>query len=222
RFGGHHRRAGNGRVGSQSLGHGGRLELGDTAFGRRETPIEQGGGYFPQLPRSYASVVASGKAGGVSVGASDCHGVGTREQGYLAKDDALEFKDIEDGAGGGGVNGGVQVFSSPSMEDQILSIHGMDDPLVNMSEEAALLSQVEESCLGARSKNSKSNSNLASPAKEIYKSHVGVTGANGSSNALGVSQTQGCQEEPDSAGCEVPLEHSFFWFCRGQSGKRWS
>ncbi|KAL7000568.1 hypothetical protein U1Q18_001719 [Sarracenia purpurea var. burkii] len=79
----------------------------------------------------------------------------------------------------------------------------------NMLEEVALLSQVEKPLFAARSKNSKSNINMASSAKEIYKPHEGVVVAEGNPNALEVFQVQGCQGEDDSLGCGELPEHIY-------------
>ncbi|KAL6970831.1 hypothetical protein U1Q18_030515 [Sarracenia purpurea var. burkii] len=82
----------------------------------------------------------------------------------------------------------------------------------DLSEEVTLLSQVEESISGARNKNSKSNSYMVTPAKEVCKSYAEVAGTIGSLNALKASQAQGCQIAANSIGCgELPInlaEHS--------------
>ncbi|KAL6996261.1 hypothetical protein U1Q18_006397 [Sarracenia purpurea var. burkii] len=70
------------------------------------------------------------------------------------------------------------------MDDHVFSNHGNDAPRKNLSDEVALLSQVKESFSGVSIKNSKDNTNIVTPAKEIDKSTVREAGVEGRSNAL--------------------------------------
>ncbi|KAL6959234.1 hypothetical protein U1Q18_041846 [Sarracenia purpurea var. burkii] len=85
-------------------------------------------------------------------------------------------------------------------------------PMEDLSDEVALLSQVEESISGARNKNSKSNSYMGTPVTEVCKSDAGVAGTEGCPIALEVSQALGCQVAANSSGSgELPMhidEHS--------------
>ncbi|KAL6993517.1 hypothetical protein U1Q18_011630 [Sarracenia purpurea var. burkii] len=78
----------------------------------------------------------------------------------------------------------------------------------DISEEVALISQVEESISGARNKNSNSNGNgyMETPSKEVCKSFAGVASTVGCPIGLEGSQVQGRQEVANSNGSgELPM-----------------